>query len=102
MKGDTIRVNAGTTVHRWANSTRHRRTQAIPQACARMTDFQVLSVVAMDACCPPSGGGHRRMQASCDLPVTCPSTACAAVFVPFMDNCATMLASSMVVYRRWG
>ena len=33
------------------------------------------------------------MQANCDLPVTCPSAACAAVFVPFMDNCATMLAT---------
>ena len=33
------------------------------------------------------------MQASCDLPVTCPSAACAAVFAPFMDNCATMLAT---------
>ena len=33
------------------------------------------------------------MQASCALPATCPSAACAAVFVPFMDNCATMLAT---------
>eukprot|EP01043_Picozoa_sp_COSAG02_P046624 COSAG02_NODE_4380_length_5425_cov_171.848104_2_plen_803_part_00 len=93
MKGHTIHVHARTTVHRWANPTLHRRTQAMPQACARMTDFQALSAAAMDACCPPSGGGHRRMQASCDLPATCPSAACAAVFVPFMDDCATMLAT---------
>ena len=33
------------------------------------------------------------MQASCALPATCPSAACAAVFVPFMDDCATMLAT---------
>ena len=33
------------------------------------------------------------MQASCALPATCPSAACATVFVPFMDDCATMLAT---------
>ena len=33
------------------------------------------------------------MQASCDLPATCPSAACAAVFVPYMEDCATMLAT---------
>ena len=42
---------------------------------------------AMDACCPATGGHHRRsLQASCSLPVTCPSAACAAVFVPFMAD----------------
>ena len=71
-----------------------RRAQA-GQACARGQDFQVLTDAAMDACCPASaGGGHRRsLQASCDLPATCPSAACAAVFVPFMADCDAMLAS---------
>ena len=31
------------------------------------------------------------MQASCDLPSTCPSVTCAAVFVPYMQHCTTML-----------
>ena len=73
-----------------------RRAQA-GQACARVQDFQVLTAAAMDACCPTTGaggGGHRRsLQASCDLPATCPSAACAAVFVPFMADCDAMLAS---------
>ena len=71
-----------------------RRVQAAPQACARVRDFQALSVAAMDACCPSNGGGHRRLQASCDLPAACPSAACAAVFVPYMQDCAAMLAAT--------
>ena len=75
------------------NSAR-RRVQAAPQACARVRDFQALSAAAMDACCPSNGGGHRRLQASCDLPPACPSAACAAVFVPYMQDCAAMLAAT--------
>ena len=75
------------------NSTHHRRAQA-GQACERVRDFQALTAAAMDACCPMSGGGHRRMQASCDLPATCPSAACAAVFVPYMADCAAMVAAT--------
>ena len=71
-----------------------RRAQAAPQACARVQNFQALSAAAMDACCPASGGGHRRLQASCDLPAACPSAACAAVFVPYMQDCAAMLAAT--------
>jgi hypothetical protein len=58
-----------------------------------VSDFQALTAAAMDACCPVSGGGHRRMQASCDLPATCPSAACAAVFVPSMADCDAMLST---------
>ena len=76
------------------NSIRHRRVQA-SLACEHVHDFQALTSAAMDACCPQSGGGgHRRMQASCDLPATCPSAACAAVFVPYMHDCATMIAAT--------
>jgi hypothetical protein len=75
------------------NSTHHRRTQA-SSACERVHDFQALTSAAMDACCPENGGGHRRLQASCDLPATCPSAACAAVFVPYMQDCATMIAAT--------
>ena len=63
-----------------------RRAQAW-QLCAQGQDFQVMADAAMDACCPATGGHHRRsLQASCSLPVTCPSAACAAVFVPFMAD----------------
>ena len=75
------------------NSIRHRRAQARP-ACERVQDFQALTSAAMDACCPQSGGGHRRMQASCDLPAACPSAACAAVFVPYMADCTAMVAAT--------
>jgi hypothetical protein len=71
-----------------------RRRAQVGQACARVHDFQVLTAAAMDACCPSSGGGHRRsLQASCSLPATCPSAACAAVFVPFMADCDAMLST---------
>ena len=70
-----------------------RRAQA-EQACARGQDFQALTAAAMDACCPATGGGHRRsLQASCSLPATCPSAACAAVFGPFMADCDAMLST---------
>ena len=75
------------------NSIRHRRAQADP-ACERVRDFQALTAAAMDACCPVSGGGHRRMQVSCDLPAACPSAACAAVFVPYMADCTAMVAAT--------
>ena len=70
-----------------------RRAQA-EQACARGQDFQALTAAAMDACCPATGGGHRRsLQASCSLPATCPSAGCATVFVPFMADCDAMLST---------
>ena len=81
-----------TTTMGTTNST-HRRAQT-GLACERVRDFQALTAAAMDACCPMSGGGHRRMQASCDLPATCPSAACAAVFVPYMTDCAAMVAAT--------
>jgi hypothetical protein len=79
---------------REATNSAHRRAQGAPQACVRVQDFQALSAAAMDACCPANGGGHRRLQASCGLPAACPSAACAAVFVPYMRDCATMLAAT--------
>ena len=50
------------------NATKHttrRRAQAVP-AC----DLAAQTAAAMDACCPATagGGGHRRTQASCNLP----------------------------------
>ena len=75
------------------NSAR-RRVQAPQQACTRVRDFQALSAAAMDACCLSNGGGHRRLQASCDLPLACPSAACVAVFVPYMQDCVAMLVAT--------
>ena len=89
--GIKIQLPMGTTGQ--TNATFHRRAQATPQACERVYDFQALTAAAMDACCPASGGGHRRMQANCDLPPTCPSVTCAAVFVPYIQDCASMLAT---------
>ena len=58
-----------------------------------------MTAAAMAACCPlGSGQGHRRfLQASCELPDTCPSMACAAIFVPFMEDCGAILARSSSV-----
>ena len=66
----------------------HRRMQAA--TC----DLETQTAATMDACCPQTGGGgHRRMQgSSCDLPETCPSMACASVFLPFMAACDVTLS----------
>ncbi len=81
-----------------AETAEHRRLQA-EQACASGQEFQAMTAAAMAACCPAqSAGGHRRfLQASCELPDTCPSMACAAVFVPFMEDCGATLARSSSV-----
>ena len=81
-----------------AEAAERRRLQA-EQACASGQEFQAMTAAAMAACCPAqSAGGHRRfLQASCELPDTCPSMACAAVFVPFMEDCGAMLARSSSV-----
>jgi hypothetical protein len=65
-----------------------RRAQAAP-ACDLATQ-----TAGLDACCSEmsGGGGHRRAQASCDLPVTCPSLECASIFLPFMADCDAMLS----------
>ena len=70
-KGDTTRIHAAPTLHRWANSTLHRRTQVAPQACARAR-LQALSAAAMDACCPrmeEGTGGCRPAAPAGDVPV---------------------------------
>ena len=74
-------------------SARHRKQATTGGTCdsrslARRTN------AAMDACCPATagGGGHRRTQASCELPDACPSMECASVFLPFMADCDTLLS----------
>eukprot|EP01045_Picozoa_sp_COSAG04_P027871 COSAG04_NODE_4180_length_2251_cov_1.585230_1_plen_358_part_00 len=81
-----------------AEAAEHRRLHA-EQACASGQEFQAMTAAAMAACCPAqSAGGHRRfLQASCELPDTCPSMACAAIFVPFMEDCGAILARSSSV-----
>ncbi len=54
-KGGTAAAQAGATASTWADSTLHRHAQVLPQACARVADFQALTAAAMDACCPASG-----------------------------------------------
>eukprot|EP01045_Picozoa_sp_COSAG04_P005318 COSAG04_NODE_245_length_18929_cov_6.708391_4_plen_3740_part_00 len=80
---------------RGANRNQRRRRAQATDACESGQEFQALADAAMAACCPAGSGGHRRfLQTSCELPDTCSSVACAAVFVPFMDDCGEMLARS--------
>ena len=77
---------------------RRRRVQAAAQSCTA-DSFASRSEDAMAACCPgggdgDAGGGHRRTQADCALPDTCPSAQCAAVFGAFFGDCEAMLAQT--------
>ena len=81
---------------------RRRRAQAA-QTCADARIFQVRTDEAMDACCPAasSGGkGHRRLQADCALPDTCPSAECASAFTSFFEDCTDMLGASELARLR--
>jgi hypothetical protein len=71
-------------------TTRHRKQAGAP-ACGPAS-WAARTAVVMDACCPATPGGHRRAQdTTCPLPDTCPSAACAAVFVAYHDDCALEL-----------
>ena len=70
-------------------SSRHRMQVAKALCDARTLPGRTDAV--MNACCPSSGGGHRRLQADCALPDACPSVACAASFVEFYDDCRGQL-----------
>ena len=50
----------------------------------------------MDACCPGSGGGHRRLQASCSLPNACVTIQCADNFISFYQDCTELVGGSQV------
>ena len=77
---------------------RGRRRIQSSGTCALAEDFMARNAAAMNACCPGNdahGGGKRRsLQANCALPATCPSIECAAVFVPYFEDCGTMLGAS--------
>jgi len=47
----------------------------------------------MGACCPASGQGHRRLQASCALPDTCGTVQCADHFISFYQDCAELVGN---------
>lgn len=70
-------------------ASRHRKQVAKAPCDART--LAVRTDAVMNACCPFSGGGHRRLQADCALPDTCPSATCAASFVEYYDDCQSEL-----------
>ena len=75
------------------NTDDRRRTQA--GATCDSASLTARTDEAMDACCPSgsSGGGHRILQASCELPDTCPSAECAAIFMPYFEDCDALLST---------
>jgi hypothetical protein len=71
-------------------TVRHRKQVGVP-ACGPAS-WAARTAAVMDACCPATPGGHRRAQdTTCPLPATCPSAACAVVFVQYYDDCALEL-----------
>eukprot|EP01045_Picozoa_sp_COSAG04_P011127 COSAG04_NODE_708_length_10915_cov_5.000555_6_plen_949_part_00 len=82
---------------------RRRRRAQNAQTCADAQTFRGRTDAAMDACCPAGGGGgkgHRRLQADCELPDTCPSAECAATFTSFVDDCTDMLGAEELARLR--
>eukprot|EP01047_Picozoa_sp_COSAG01_P100252 COSAG01_NODE_30134_length_622_cov_0.734226_1_plen_202_part_10 len=65
------------------------RKQASSPACGAARSQSV-----MDACCPATTGGHRRLQTQCSLPNTCGTLHCADVFTSFYEDCTQMVGSS--------
>ena len=75
----------------YINGTARHRKQAGAPVCGPAS-WAARTAIVMDACCPATPGGHRRAQdTTCPLPATCPSAACAVVFVQYYDDCALEL-----------
>ena len=76
----------------------HGRKQSTSSTC----DAQHVasgSQAVMDACCPSSGGGHRRTQTDCSLPNTCGTMACANVYTQFYEDCSAVLVQDRQEYQ---
>ena len=73
------------------NSTRSRK-QSAPSCAPSHVTARTESV--MNACCPGSGSGHRRLQASCSLPDTCGTMQCADNFISFYQDCKELVVNS--------
>eukprot|EP01046_Picozoa_sp_COSAG06_P049649 COSAG06_NODE_7688_length_2412_cov_5.095115_4_plen_350_part_01 len=96
-----IRNTRSTAAAQSAAGRGRRRAQAGRPCDGRSLPERVAAVGI--ACCAAhdggSGNGHRRMQADCALPGSCPSEACAATFVQFYDDCGGELAGELDEYR---
>ena len=66
--------------------------------CDSEVEWETQVTRVMDACCPASGGGKRRvLQAqhrTCSLPPECPSLNCANVFTTFFESCHVELETN--------
>lgn len=67
-------------------------------SCDSEEEFALRSQQVMGSCCPSSsaGGGHRRLQADCSLPDSCPSEECATEFIAFFGDCRGLLDDTML------
>jgi hypothetical protein len=75
----------------YINGTARHRKQAGAPVCGPAS-WAARTAIVMDACCPATPGGHRRAQdTTCPLPDTCPSAACAGVFVAYYEDCGAEL-----------
>jgi hypothetical protein len=75
-----------------SSSFRHRKQAA---GSCDGDSWAARTEAVMDACCPPGvaggGKGHRRAQATCAMPATCPSALCAAAFTSYYEDCGAEL-----------
>eukprot|EP01048_Picozoa_sp_COSAG05_P004246 COSAG05_NODE_222_length_13641_cov_73.452001_4_plen_196_part_00 len=88
-----LRVQDDSLVREGNNSTRSRK-QSAPSCGPSHVAGRTESV--MSACCPGSGSGHRRLQASCSLPDTCGTIQCADNFISFYNDCTELVGGSQL------
>lgn len=78
---------------------RHRHLQQSKGPCSISSQVMARSSAVMKVCCG-KGGGHRRLQVQCaKLPTTCGTVACADEFMPFFNDCASILQHDRRKYQ---
>ena len=74
------------------DSSSRSRKQSAPSCGPSHVTARTQNV--MNTCCPGSGGGHRRLQASCSLPDTCGTLRCADNFISFYQDCTELVGNN--------
>ena len=69
----------------------HGRALQQQHATCPTAYFSAAAAAVTTDCC--AGSGHRRLQAGCSVPTTCPTAQCAATFMAFFRDCQQQLVA---------